>query len=119
MVPKEGAPFTSEMTMITVLASLYGGEPLSVTRMVRVLVAGPWASEGVHVNTPLPLMLAPAGGESIEYVSVCGGRSESVVTSVKLRRFPSTTLLFSIGLRVGAELASITTTVIDLASLMG
>jgi hypothetical protein len=30
-----------------------GGEPLSVTRIVITFVEGPWASAGVHVNTPL------------------------------------------------------------------
>src|SRR5205809_5391370 len=60
-----GALFTSFTTTVKLRVSLSGGEPLSVTRAVTVFVAGPCASVGVHVNTPLlALMLAPDGGET-------------------------------------------------------
>src|SRR5258708_5035178 len=49
--------------MVIVSSSKRFGEPLSVTRTVRVKLPGPWASVGVHVNTPVAgAMLAPAGG---------------------------------------------------------
>src|SRR5947207_11793 len=57
-----GALLTSLTTILIVSKSLNAGEPLSVTRTVTELVLGPWASVGVHVNTPEPgLIDAPAG----------------------------------------------------------
>ena len=59
-----GALFTSLTVTVKVLVALNGGEPLSVTMVVNVLVLGPCASPGVQVMTPLASMLAPAGGET-------------------------------------------------------
>src|SRR5262245_14956490 len=57
---KTGALFTSFTTTVKLFVSLNGGEPVSVTRTVIVLVLGPCASLGVHVNRPvLGWMLAP------------------------------------------------------------
>ena len=60
-----GALFTSFTTTLKLLVLLSEGEPLSVTRTVIEFVAGPWASVGVHVNTPeLESRIAPVGAET-------------------------------------------------------
>src|SRR5438874_1534063 len=57
---KVGALFTSLTTTVKELVALSGGEPLSVTVVVKVLVLGPCASVGVQVITPSAEMLALA-----------------------------------------------------------
>src|ERR1051326_8741064 len=64
-----GGAFVSFTTIVTALASLMGGDPLSVTRMVMILVAGPWLSPGTQTNNPLfASMAAPLGtpGSSVK-----------------------------------------------------
>src|SRR5437588_12978557 len=73
-----GAEFTSFTTTVKLLVALNGGTPLSTTRVVMVLVEGPWASVGVHVMTPPLVMLAPVGGLSKLCVSLLAGISDSV-----------------------------------------
>src|SRR5436189_195429 len=47
---------------VRVLASLRGGEPLSLTRMVRLLVLGVWAGFAVQLKRPLVAsIVAPLG----------------------------------------------------------
>src|SRR5262245_63516531 len=48
-----GAIFTSLTVTVKLLVSLRLGMPLSVTRTVIVLVLGPSASVGAHVNAPV------------------------------------------------------------------
>src|SRR5438132_659834 len=86
-----GALFTSLTVTVKVRASLNAGEPLSVTRMVMLLVLGPCASLGVQLKRPLvPLMLAPEGAPASKLkLKDCAGTSESLALAVKLRRLPS------------------------------
>src|SRR5882672_8226327 len=57
-----GGALTSCTTTVKRRDAVSGGAPLSATVTVMVLVAGPWASAGVQVNTPvLGSMNAPAG----------------------------------------------------------
>src|SRR6058998_2692908 len=70
-----GALFTSLTITVKVFASLKAGEPLSVTRIVIVLVLGPCASPGVQLNSPVDgLIDAPAGAPASRLnVSACAG----------------------------------------------
>src|SRR5580765_3488739 len=79
-----GGKLLSSTVTEKVLASLNGGEPLSVTRTVMLLTPGPCASVGVHVNTPLVgLMLALGGAPGSRLnVSVLPGTSGSFATLV-------------------------------------
>src|ERR1041384_7367655 len=78
-----GARFTSLTTRVKLLASLSGGEPLSVTCTVIRLVLGPWPSVGVQVKTPVPgSRLTPGGANSRLKVSVLAGKSGSVAVLV-------------------------------------
>src|SRR6185436_13524872 len=57
-----GGKFASVTSMVTVTELLIGGEPLSMTRTVKMFVLGPCVSDGVQLNTPLSgLMAAPTG----------------------------------------------------------
>ena len=70
---------TSFTVTVNDFVSLRGGEPLSVTLTVIVLVLGPCASVGVQEIAPLlGLIVIPAGGETRLKVSVLVGISESV-----------------------------------------
>ena len=64
MTGRTGATFTSSTTTVKLLVALKAGEPLSITRVVRVLVPGAWAEVGVQVMTPLVEIAALAGGAS-------------------------------------------------------
>ena len=57
-----GGLLPSATTMVKVSVSVSGGDPLSATRTVTVLVLGPWSSVGLQLKTPVDeSMLAPAG----------------------------------------------------------
>src|SRR5437899_1271467 len=114
-----GALLTSLTTIVIVSKSLNAGEPLSVTRTVTELVLGPWASVGVHVNTPEPgLIDAPAGAPgSSEKIKLCAGMSGSVADAVNVSKVPSFTFRLPIGFKVGAPFTSVTVTVKLVASL--
>jgi hypothetical protein len=58
-----GALFNSVTTTLNEFVALNGGMPLSVTRVVKRLVPGPWLSVGVQVMIPLDEMVALAGAE--------------------------------------------------------
>jgi hypothetical protein len=90
------------------------GVPASVTTTSNVYTPGPWASEGVHVNTPdVDPIAAPPGTEPSRLnVNVCAGTSESVADAVKVMRLNSGPDLFPIAARTGALLASLTVIVI-------
>src|SRR5207244_2612561 len=87
------------------------GEPLSLTRTVRLVEPlGP--SSGVQVKTPVPaLILAPAGAPTRLKVSVLAGRSGSVAVAVKVSKWPSSTVLLPRGPRTGGRFTSRTVTV--------
>src|SRR5439155_25534537 len=59
-----GALFTSLTITVKLLVALNAGTPLSITRVVIVLVLGPCVSLGVQRITPLVSMIAPDGGDS-------------------------------------------------------
>ena len=61
MAASVGAPLASPTVMVITSKSFSAGEPLSVTRTVKVFVLGPCASVGVQVNAPAVVMLAPDG----------------------------------------------------------
>src|SRR6267142_3096604 len=61
---KIGALFTSLTVTTKLFVSLNGGTPLSVTTVVNVFALGPWASVGVQLMIPLPLIVAPVGAAS-------------------------------------------------------
>jgi hypothetical protein len=62
-----------------VLVAPRGGEPLSITITVMVLVLGPCASVGVQLIKPvLGLIVIPTGGERRPKFKVLAGRSGSV-----------------------------------------
>src|SRR5712664_568223 len=76
---KEGGLLTSLTVTVKVFVALRGGEPLSVTTTVIVLVLGPWASVGVQLIKPLAgLMVIPIGGDKRLKVRMFAGRSGSV-----------------------------------------
>src|SRR5438445_1364418 len=79
--------------------------------MLRALVLGDCALLGVQVKTPLAgSRLTPAGAPAPRLkVRICGGRSGSLTTLVKLSSCPAATVLFGIGERTGGELTSLTT----------
>src|SRR6266704_3227980 len=108
-------------TILNVFASLKGGEPSSVTRIVTVLVAGEKPIGGVQAKTPLvALIVAPAGepGSRVN-VNELAGMSASVAMAVKASRLPSFTVLSLIGTKTGALFTSLTMTVKLLVSLSG
>src|SRR5689334_14088661 len=119
MAGNEGAEFTSFTITTNVFASLMGGEPLSVTRTVILLVAGPWDSDGIQVKTPpLALTAAPAGAPASRLnVSVLDGRSGSVAVTVNESNVPSFTVRFVIAPSTGAEFVSLTVTIKVFVSL--
>src|SRR5439155_1592791 len=59
-----GSLFTSVTVTVKILVAWSAGVPLSVTIVLNVFTLGPCASVGVQVITPLPLILAPAGGDT-------------------------------------------------------
>ena len=62
-----GATLTSFTVTVTLLLSDNAGLPLSVATTLNVYVPAPWASVGVHVNTPVEeLMVAPEGAPESE-----------------------------------------------------
>ncbi len=89
-----GALLPSVTVTVKVWAPDSGGEPLSVTRTGMVTVAGPCASVGVHVNTPVAgLMLAPDGAPASRLkASVFAGASASVAVKVRVSVLPSVTV---------------------------
>src|SRR5712692_10433577 len=108
-------------TILNVFASLKGGAPSSVTRIVTVLVAGENPIGGIQAKTPLvALMVAPAGApRSRVNVSELAGMSASVAVAVKVSRLPSVTVLSLMGAKTGALFTSLTMTVKLLVSLNG
>src|ERR1043166_946567 len=78
MAASIGAVFTSFTITVNVCVAESDGEPLSITRKEIVFVPGPCASVGVHVMTPvLVLMIIPTGDCSSANVSVFVGKSVS------------------------------------------
>src|SRR6185369_11787778 len=71
-VGRTGALFTSRTKTVKVFVALSCA--LSVTIVVKTLVPGPCASEGIQVIMPFPLIVAPAGGLTRRYV-----KTETVV----------------------------------------
>src|SRR5262245_8191585 len=118
MATRTGGLFASVTTTTKLFVSLNGGDPLSVTRTVTVLVLGPCASAGIQLNSPLAVRVAPLGPVNRLNVSVFAGRSESVAVIVKLNGLPSLIVWLAME-RIGALLTSLTVTLSDLASLSG
>src|SRR5436190_2864899 len=56
-----GALFSSVTTTLNEFVALNGGMPLSVTRVVKTFVPGPWLSLGVQVTMPIEEIVAFAG----------------------------------------------------------
>src|SRR6266481_2557619 len=56
-----GGLFTSVTVTVKLMVALKGGEPSSVTTVIKVLVLGPWASVGVQVMMPLAEIAALVG----------------------------------------------------------
>src|SRR5438552_1689732 len=99
-----GAEFTSFTVTVIVSKELSAGLPLSVTRTVIGVLAGPCASVGVQLKAPddAPIV-APAGAPaSSEKVSVFAGTSESVAVAVKAIVASSFIVLLPIAAMVGA-----------------
>src|SRR5438876_10950051 len=64
-------------------------------------------------------MLAPKGAPASSVkVNALAGTSASVAVTVKVKRFPSTTLRFPIGVNTGGALTSLTTMLIVSAALI-
>src|SRR5258706_295803 len=104
MAARTGAVLTSLTTTENERVPLKGGVPLSVTRIMTLVVMGPWASVGVQVKTPLVVMAAPAGAlVSSENVSSWAGTSASVAVAVNVRSTPSLTIWLVMTARTGAE----------------
>src|SRR3989454_11320070 len=77
----------------SLLVSLDGGAPLSVTRTVIKLVLGPWASVGVQLSTPLlASRFTPAGADTRLKVNVFAGRSASLAVFVTVSVLSSVTV---------------------------
>ncbi len=85
-----GAALASVTVTVSVSRSVSTALPLSVTTTSNVNVPGPWASIGVHVNTPVVgLIVAPAGMAPLVplarlNVSVCPA-SASLAVAVKVK----------------------------------
>src|SRR4029453_7207538 len=108
------------MTTVKLFVSLKFGTPLSVTRAVRGLVPGPWASLGVQVKTPLTGWRgAPAGGLSRLNVRESPGPSGSVAARVRVKVAPSFTVWFEIAASTGGRFTEPTTAIKLLVSLSG
>src|SRR5204863_174172 len=109
-----GAEFTSLTVTVNVSTALSAGLPLSVTRTVIGVLAGPCASVGVQLKAPVEApIVAPAGAPaSSEKVSVFAGTSESVAEAVKVTGVPTVPVLFPIVASTGAEFTSFTVIVI-------
>src|ERR1051325_4497092 len=92
--------------MVTVSASLRGGEPLSVTRMVTRFVVKYCAGEGDQANEPVTgFMLAPPGEPgSRRKVRVWAGRSGSLALAFMARVPPAAMFWESTPAKTGAEL---------------
>ncbi|OQA29667.1 MAG: hypothetical protein BWY59_00148 [Verrucomicrobia bacterium ADurb.Bin345] len=105
-----GAWLTSNTSIRICSDALRLGYPLSVTRMVTALVAGPSSSPGIHAKAPVcAWMLAPVGAPGSRLkVSVCGGVSVSVATTMKLNKACSFTCLFPMGVNTGTALFVLT-----------
>src|SRR5258708_6882492 len=118
IVKMRGAGTTA---IVKVFASLRGGEPSSVTRIVTVLVAGENPLGGIQAKTPLvALMVAPAGAPGSRVnVNELAGMSASVAMAVKVSRLPSFTVLSLMGAKTGALFTSLTMMVKLLVSLSG
>src|SRR5271157_1463234 len=94
--------------------------PLSVAITAISLVLGAWSAVGVHVKTPLVVMLAPVGASASKVnVTVWGGRSVSVALAVKLRSVLAYTTWLDNAARMGGVLGAPTTTVKLLLSESG
>jgi hypothetical protein len=106
----DGALFTSVTTTVKLFVALNGGVPLSVTRVVIVLVPGPCTSLGVHAITPELEMVAPEGAASKVYVKVFGGESLSVAVFVTISVVNSATVASVCAGRIGAVFAGVTVT---------
>ena len=100
--------FTSATWIANVRLALSTGVPLSVTRTVTLKSAGPCASDGTQLNTPVAaLIVAPAGAPaSSEKLSVLAGTSESVAVAVSWSSAPSLTLWSAIAASSGAAFTS-------------
>src|SRR2546423_736374 len=103
MAARTGGEFTSFTVMEMVSNALFGGDPLSVTRMLTEYTPGPSVSSGVHANTPVTASTAAAAGTpgSRLNVKVCAGISESVAELVNRKRLPSLMLLLPMKAKLG------------------
>src|SRR5437773_1548179 len=101
----------SVTTTVKLLVSLDSGTPLSVTFTIIRLVLGPWASVGVHVNTPLlGSRFTPLGAETKLKVNAFAGRSASLAMFVTVSVLSSGTVRSVGTVSSGALFASLTTT---------
>src|SRR6185369_3424135 len=82
---RTGVLFCSLTTTVKLPVSLNGGEPLSVTPIVKRLVLGSCSATGVQVSTPLlGSRLAPVGAEIRLNVNGLCGTSGSVTKLVTI-----------------------------------
>src|SRR5713101_4843348 len=79
--------------------------------MLTTFVLGDCALLGDQVNTPVDgSRLTPAGAPAPRLkVRICGGRSGSLTTLVKVSNCPAATVLLAMGESTGGELTSLTT----------
>src|SRR5436190_1853583 len=100
--------------------ALSGGEPLSITTTVIVLVLGPCASVGVQVIAPeAVLMLMPEGGASRLKLRAFVGTSESVADAETFRLVSSSSVWLEGTFNRGGELTSLTVTEKELVAESG
>src|SRR5882672_3755263 len=94
--------------MVKLWDALKGGEPLSVTFMVIVLVVLAWLTSGRQVKTALvPLLVvrvALAGAPIKLKVKVCDGASGSKAELVVTRVAPALMAWSGMAVRIGGEL---------------
>src|SRR5438477_362648 len=101
---KLGALFVSRTYTMNEFVALNGGDPLSVTRTVMLVMLGPCASVGVQVKTPLVgFTLAPVGNPGSK-LNVRESPSGSIAVIVNVKRLPSFTVLFPIPVSTGGLL---------------
>src|SRR2546421_4360905 len=82
---RTGALFTSVATTVKLFVALKGGDPLSVTLVVKTFVLGPWASVGVQVMIPSEEIVAFVGAVRSAYVRrLPASGSVAVLVTVRL-----------------------------------
>ena len=122
MVDWSAPALTAGATLLTVIrkvsVALSAGDPSSVTRIVTVWTAGPLVA--FQLNTPLPVMLAPAGAPGARLnVRALPGSSGSVALTAKASSWPSSTERLPMVAITGGWLTSRTVTVRVSRSLSG